>query len=252
ISYNTGNVGIGVTSPTNAALEILGNLSASGIGYLNSIISTGVANLGSTTISGTASITGLAATQSLQINGLSNGVLSVDGLGNVVTTSGTFSQWVTSTGGSNISYNGGGVSIGTTTLAGGAKLKVQGDGSMGGMVISTQYFNNAVSTNSSGAYVGLATVTGYVPAGTNRLMATVYAGSQVASTGTVRFRVIDSTPTNVNSSAVTIAFGGLNVSPEMVLNFGGLNSGWVTIVVEGQAGAGDVLNVISYTIAIKD
>ncbi|MDX2190320.1 MAG: hypothetical protein SFY32_10680, partial [Bacteroidota bacterium] len=164
ISYNGGNVGIGVTNPANATLEILGTLSASGIGYLNGFVNTSFSNLGNTTISGGASITGLSAMQSARIEGLSNGVLSVDGAGNVVLAPSSGTTYTSILGVNGIVATGNGT--GEVTITGyqwttvGGNLVYDGGSSISGIGQVNGLINSGFANLGNTTITGGASITG--------------------------------------------------------------------------------------------
>ncbi|MDX2189810.1 MAG: hypothetical protein SFY32_08090 [Bacteroidota bacterium] len=216
--FNGGNVGIGTVTPT-ATLDVVGNAK----------------------FAGPITVTGLSG-------GIAN--LGVNANGEIVTVAGaTPSQWTSTIVGSNgIFYNSGNVSIGVPSVTG-AKLKVGGDLSAGGMVLAAQSFVNPQSTYST-TDVQYFTLPIYIPAGTTSLEG-VFTGStsNVATTATYTFdidggAVVQTSTTN--SAAIAI-------SSTANINVTSLAAGWhmLSIKMRSQNSA-DAVYMYGFSLVVKN
>ena len=215
---NNQNVGIG-GSNTSQKLTVYGNISATGIGYFGTIIGK-------------------------NLIGAAGSVVTVDGagklgIGQIIIPTFTF---ISTTVG--ITYTNDKVAIGTNTILGTGKFKVAGDGSMGGMVITSQSLINPISTSNT-AYTTIITIPVYIPAGTNN----------------IEFNIIGSTPTGngdfqlmVNASpsaAINIATSTPTIGTPATLNVAAL-SGWQTLKINAKHNVSDGIILHGYTVIVKD
>ena len=222
IYYNTGNVGIGTTTP-GYKLDVAGSINTTGVNVNGSPITSSQWTTSGTTINYSAGNVGVGTATpgyKLDVAGTVNATgVSING------SPISASQWTTN--GTNINYASGNVGIGTTTPT--TKLHVVGDGKVTG--------NLTVDGNIAAKYQDVAE---WVPA------------SERISPGTVV--VLDSTKSNqVISSAQaydTRVAGVISEKPGIALGESGLNkvlvatTGRVRIKVDATRGAihiGDLL-----------
>jgi hypothetical protein len=218
---SNGNVGIGTSTP-NVRFTVFGNSSVAGTSISNNLV----------------------------INALANGILSVNGTGNVVTVSSASLRdniWTsTSTG---MSYSDDKVAIGTNTVTGTAKFKVAGDGSMGGMVLSSQSLVNPISTSNT-SYATLISTLIYIPAGTSNLRANFIGHHSGGSAGSFRLKFDG---IQIGSSVLTIGNAPAKLSGITSINVSSLAGTWVLLEVEAQSPAINESIVLSgFSVVVQD
>ena len=201
------------------------------------------------TVEGNTSATGTTFTQNLKINALANGVLSVDGAGNVVlgNISNNSTNWISTTGG--ITFIQDKVGIGTS-VTGTAKLKVIGDASAGGMVLASQTFNNVVGTPNNTADISLFKQVIYIPAGTLNIKVKVNAYNYVGAAPSSLLVKIGanapvSQPVSSDAESTEVDFINLDVSA--------MGGTYQQLEILGRSSlAAESVLVKSYTVSIQD
>ncbi len=218
-----GNVGIGTTSP-NERLAVQGNASVAGIGYFGTIIGNNLA-------------------------GFAGSIVTVDGLGKLgLGGSITPNSWLSTIAG--VSYTSNSIAIGTGTVAGAAKLKVQGDGSMGGMLVASQGFTNLVATSSNLSYVTLVSVPVFIPVGTNSLRANFIGNHSASNAGTFRLKFGGS---SLPGTVSTIGLVPALIGGAFSINVASIAGTWTMMEIEAQSGAvGESVVLTGYSVVVKD
>ena len=231
IDPGTGNIGIGLGSGVNAVekLTVQGNSSISGFGYAS----------------------GFKAS-TLTLTGIGSGILTVDGFGNVTTTSmvisNVFNQSV-----AGYSFSDDNILIKGTTTAGIAKLKVKGDLSANGQVIASASFQPIGTASLVPTTLGgiLKKQRIYIPAGTNFLAASVNAYEFVASGTSIIYVYINGVQLGsviipaVNDETTSVQISNINVS--------GLSGTFQTLEIRGNTTAiAQGIIVQGYTVIISD
>ncbi|TAG59782.1 MAG: hypothetical protein EAZ27_00230 [Cytophagales bacterium] len=188
----------------------------------------------------------LDITGTIRFRNFTNGILTVDGTGLVgVGTMPTPNSWKSTTSG--ITFTDDKIAIGTSTVAGAARFKVAGDGSMGGMVITSQSLVNPISTSNT-IYTTLITVPVYIPAGTNTVEFNVIGSSQGG--GNINFQLeingFTSAAISMNNTTPTIG------STPQIVNVASFN-GWQTLKINVANSAGNTSAILNgYTVIVKD
>ncbi len=209
-----GNIGIGALLSPLAKLDVQGDVR----------------------ISSTLTLSGMAG---------GNFSLGVNANGQVITLTSPLASWKSTTAG--VTFTDDKIAIGTNTVAGAARLKVAGDGSMGGMVITSQSLVNPMSTSNT-TYTTLITVPVYIPQGTNTIEFNVIGSSQGG--GNVNFQL----DINANTSAdITLnnPTPTIGTTPQS-LNVAALN-GWQTLKINVANTAGNANAILhGYTVIVKN
>ncbi|TAF73612.1 MAG: hypothetical protein EAZ53_12230 [Bacteroidetes bacterium] len=188
----------------------------------------------------------LDITGTIRFRNFTNGILTVDGTGLVgVGTMPTPNSWKSTTSG--ITFTDDKIAIGTSTVAGAARFKVAGDGSMGGMVITSQSLVNPISTSNT-IYTTLITVPVYIPQGTNTIEFNVIGSSQGG--GNIDFQLDvsgnTSAPISMTNTTPTIGTTPQTVSVASV-------NGWQTIKINVANSAGNTSAILhGYTVIVKN
>lgn len=182
----------------------------------------------------------------LRFRNFTNGILTVDGTGLIgVGTMPSASNWLSTTVG--VTFTNDKIAIGTSTVAGAARFKVAGDGSMGGMVITSQSLVNPISTSNT-VYTTLITVPVYIPQGTNTIEFNVIGSSQGG--GNIDFQLDvsgnTSAPISMTNTTPTIGTTPQTVSVASV-------NGWQTIKINVANSAGNTSAILhGYTVIVKN
>jgi hypothetical protein len=217
IDANNGNVGIGTSTP-NQTLAVLGNSSVTGIGYFGTIVGNNLvgAPMGS--------------------------IVTTDGLGSLgYGTLSNITNWSSTTTG--ITFSNDKIAVGTTTVAGGAAMKVQGDLSAGGMVLSSHGFINPISAISASPQE-VFTLPIYIPAGTNRVEGVFHAAKSGGSASAAF--VIGGT---VYSSGISALVPANSIPNAISLN--GV-SGWTTLKIQINGDGLNSCTIYGFTLIVKD
>lgn len=221
----TGNLGLGTASPSQR-LTVQGN----------------------TTISGNITASG-SVFDNQRFTTLSNGVLSVDGAGNVVlgNIQNNSTNWITTAGG--ITFTQDKVGIGTS-VTGTAKLKVAGDASAGGMVLASQTFSNVMGTPNSSVDVSLFKQVIYIPSGTLNLKIKLNAFNYIgAAPSTIKVKIGAAAPISqpVSSDLENTEVDFINIDVSTVAG----SYQTIEVLARSSLAAESVL-VKSYTVSIQD
>jgi hypothetical protein len=229
IDPGTGNVGVGLGASTNAVekLTVQGNSSVSGIVFASGFRS-----------------------NTLSLLGIGSGILTVDGLGNVTTTSLVINNVFTPTVGGT-SFTNDNIIIQGTTTSGVAKLKVRGDLSAGGQVIASQTLNptGTASTTVTGAILFKQRI--YIPQGTNSLNASLNAYEFVGTgaNGVVSIYINGSQVGTATFSAANDINTTLDISNIPVSGL----TGFQNLEIRARAGnTNDGVILQGYTLVIND
>lgn len=164
----------------------------------------------------------------------SGSVITVDGLGNLgMGTISTGSSWIQTTGG--VSFTNDKIAIGVNTMAGTARFKVAGHGSMGGMLVASQSLINPVSTSDNASFVTLLRVPIFIPIGTNSLEGN-FIGNFGVGAATADFMF------NINNTHLSNTAGTLSTSPGLVgivsMDVSSHPGGWITLEVQAKVTGG--------------